>query len=591
MRPPSFPLALASLLLIPGVYSSPAAPLETPSSPPHDNAVEKPFLLRTMPLGASITFGLKSTDENGYRGWLRRQMRFAGWEVNMVGSVKAGEMEDNDNEGHSGFIVEDVAKEAEKTIPQAPNLILINAGTNDAIQDEQISTIHKRMNALLDRLYTTIPNTTIILSTLLPNGLDGVQPRIDRINAQYRDIVRARRQKNERIVLAEMAEFIKLSDLVDDKTHPTDAGYKKMAAVWWDAIEQAEKEKLLRAPKKVKKDGECEEEGRGGDDDGKEKDMGRVLRIGSTPHSDQAHSGVRFAKLVKKGGKSSVDDLVWARNGEKMLMFGNDGKGKFGKPVEMDVKEECSASDIHWADFNNDGLDDLICIPHSGAMSVSINQGGNPPKFESLGYVRPGLDEALGQDDVRLGDIDGDGRVDYCLLVNNDLYCLRNGGQGKTRTTKPQVSWQYMGLVFQGKDSKAGDSTDMQLVDIDGDNRSDLVWVDDKGKVSTLINTPSSGSGITAPEFKDAGAVFGGVKNDESDKDRVLFGHVYPDGGADYAVVESVEARDAWDHYLRVWKNTEKSTSSKTCPEDDKAAKDDGDVSVNPRLPVYIHTP
>lgn len=102
MKPTSFPLAIASLLLAPAtVYSSPVTqtlvPISTPS--PHNNTNantnEKPFLLRTMPLGASITFGLKSTDGNGYRDWLRKQMRSAGWDVNMVGSVKAGEMEDN----------------------------------------------------------------------------------------------------------------------------------------------------------------------------------------------------------------------------------------------------------------------------------------------------------------------------------------------------------------------------------------------------------------------------------------------------------------------------------------------------------------
>ncbi|PKY03913.1 SGNH hydrolase [Aspergillus campestris IBT 28561] len=624
MRPTSLPLAFASLLLLaPSVYSTPVAqPLETPAHNDTDNATEKPFALRTMPLGASITFGERSTDKNGYRGWLRKQMRFAGWDVNMVGSVKSGEMEDNDNEGHSGFVVKQVAKEAEKTIPQAPNLILINAGTNDAIQNNDIDTIDDRMNALLDRLFT-IPDTTVILSTLIPNGNPGVQPRVDRINTQYRDIVRRRRQEYNRIVLAEMSQFIKLSDLQDDdKTHPTDAGYKKMAAVWWAAIEQAEKESLLRAPKKIEKGGKCEEGGHGGGDDVVDDDKGRVLRIGSTPHPDQAYSGVRFANLVKKSEKASVDELVWARDGESMLMFGNDGEGKFGKPVEIAVKEGCVASDIRWADFNNDGLDDFICIAHNGGMSVSINKGGNPPKFESIGHVRPGLDGVLGQGDVRLGDIDGDGRVDYCLVANNDLYCWRNGGQRKTRTTKTQVSWQFMGLVVQGKDSKH-DIADVQLADIDGDNRSDLVWVEDKGKVTALINTPASGKGSTVPEFKDAGALFGDVKNIKVDKDRVRFGSVYPNGGSDYAVVESEESGDKWDHYLRVWKNTKEnpakpklgekkpvdvreldprfvivhtseteseSESSKTCPVDDKAAKDDGDVSVDPRLPVYAHT-
>lgn len=55
----------------------------------------KPFALRIMPLGASITTGLKSSDKNGYRIWIREQLRHAGWEVNMVGSLKSGTMRDN----------------------------------------------------------------------------------------------------------------------------------------------------------------------------------------------------------------------------------------------------------------------------------------------------------------------------------------------------------------------------------------------------------------------------------------------------------------------------------------------------------------
>jgi hypothetical protein len=42
----------------------------------------KDFYLRVMPLGASITQGVHSSDNNGYRKWLRQQLRFKGWNVN-----------------------------------------------------------------------------------------------------------------------------------------------------------------------------------------------------------------------------------------------------------------------------------------------------------------------------------------------------------------------------------------------------------------------------------------------------------------------------------------------------------------------------
>lgn len=55
----------------------------------------KPFALRILPLGASITRGYKSKDGNGYRKWLRQQLRYAGWDVDMVGTMKSGTMHDN----------------------------------------------------------------------------------------------------------------------------------------------------------------------------------------------------------------------------------------------------------------------------------------------------------------------------------------------------------------------------------------------------------------------------------------------------------------------------------------------------------------
>lgn len=80
----------------------------SPTTNSHDNVVSsdsgdsaiqsrdtKPFPLRVLPLGASITMGYKSADGNGYRKWLRQQLRYAGWDVDMVGTLRSGTMHDN----------------------------------------------------------------------------------------------------------------------------------------------------------------------------------------------------------------------------------------------------------------------------------------------------------------------------------------------------------------------------------------------------------------------------------------------------------------------------------------------------------------
>lgn len=201
------------------------------------------FLLKVLPLGASITLGYKSTDGNGYREWIRQQLRYEGWPVEMVGTRRMGTMRDNYNEGHIGFRIDQLEKKADEDIPAQPNLILINAGTNDALQDYRIYSAGTRMNILIEKLFSSIEGTTIILSTLLPNAK---QPeKVESINEQLRNLVAYRRARNNRIVLADMSHFIKVDELAD-KIHPDDAGYEKMASVWWAAFQEAQKEGMLQ---------------------------------------------------------------------------------------------------------------------------------------------------------------------------------------------------------------------------------------------------------------------------------------------------------------------------------------------------------
>ncbi|KAJ0422685.1 SGNH hydrolase-type esterase domain-containing protein [Aspergillus carlsbadensis] len=208
----------------------------------------KPFLLRVMPLGASITVGYRSSDGNGYRKALREQLRFAGWEVDMVGSLTNGTMKDNQNEGHFGDTIEQIAAAAARSVGMQPNVILINAGTNDALQNSAIRNAGARIDTLITSLFASIPNTTIILSTLIPNT--HAQRVVQRVSAEYRNVAARRRAAGDRVVLAEMSYFVGSEYLVDG-THPDDEGYRAMAAVWWAAVLEAEGEGMLVQPNVV----------------------------------------------------------------------------------------------------------------------------------------------------------------------------------------------------------------------------------------------------------------------------------------------------------------------------------------------------
>ncbi|RWA08431.1 hypothetical protein EKO27_g6662 [Xylaria grammica] len=207
----------------------------------------KGIWLRIMPLGASITYGLTSSDGNGYRKFLRDMIVNYGNDVNMVGSRRNGTMEDNDVEGWPGYVIDQVHTKATTAASKyKPNLVLINVGTNDCSGNIDLANAGKRMSALLDDLYKGSPRATVILSTLLVRSDASKQECVLDVNSQFKTVAAAQRANGRRIVVADMQPPAgpTTAELVDG-THPTEAGYAKMAAIWFNGIKDADSQGFL----------------------------------------------------------------------------------------------------------------------------------------------------------------------------------------------------------------------------------------------------------------------------------------------------------------------------------------------------------
>jgi lysophospholipase L1-like esterase len=203
-----------------------------------------------MPLGASITWGQASSDGDGYRGVLRGMLAAGGNPINMVGSRQHGTMADNDVEGWPGFVVDKVYAKANVSVPAwKPNVILVNAGTNDCSQDRDVDHLGERMLAMLEHLLVMSPRATIVLSSLIVNKDAAVEERVLRVNEQYRDVVAKLGSKGKRVVFVDMHDKSgpRVGDMFDN-THPNDKGYKKMAVLWYNALVKADRAGLLVAP-------------------------------------------------------------------------------------------------------------------------------------------------------------------------------------------------------------------------------------------------------------------------------------------------------------------------------------------------------
>ncbi|MFG1606160.1 SGNH/GDSL hydrolase family protein [Actinoplanes sp. NPDC049265] len=193
--------------------------------------------VKVMPLGASITWGSNSSDGNGYREELRKRMAGAGVTIDYVGSQRSGAMADKDNEGHPGWRIDQISTEVDGWLATyRPDVVLINIGTNDTIQNHDLPGAPGRMRALIQRIVAARPGVKVVVSTLVPSRDAGNNARVREFNAALPAIARDERAAGHRVYLADLFSSLTVDDIGADGIHPTDGGYRKMADVWFATL-------------------------------------------------------------------------------------------------------------------------------------------------------------------------------------------------------------------------------------------------------------------------------------------------------------------------------------------------------------------
>lgn len=124
---------------------------------------------------------------------------------------------------------------------------------NDMKQNFKASTAHLRLGTLIDRIFTVVPSTTVIVAKLPPNAKPSTEANIRMFNAHLDRLVFNRTMQGEKISLVDMhSDWFSLADIGPDGTHPTDMGYLKMAKVWHTGILTAAAAGNISAPVAVK---------------------------------------------------------------------------------------------------------------------------------------------------------------------------------------------------------------------------------------------------------------------------------------------------------------------------------------------------
>jgi lysophospholipase L1-like esterase len=190
--------------------------------------------VRIMPLGDSITDGY-TPYPGGYRVGLWQRLAVGGYTVDFVGSMTNGpaELGDHDHEGHVGWRIDQLDANINTWLQQSdPRTIMLLIGTNDMNQNYDIGNAPARLSTLIDHIRAAKSQCELFVATIPPETNATLEGRVRAYNAAIPSVVA---QKGPHVHLVKMYDALTTADLADG-THPTQAGYGKMAAVWYDAL-------------------------------------------------------------------------------------------------------------------------------------------------------------------------------------------------------------------------------------------------------------------------------------------------------------------------------------------------------------------
>lgn len=194
-----------------------------------------------MVLGASITAGWGSKDSEGYRPELLRRLKENGNKAEYVGTQTCGTQKDA-CEAYPGKTVAqlDEATQESAAFELLPHIILINVGTNDCnMRGDPPEMAPDAFTVLLSHIYAQAPAALVVISSLLHNLNDGVNPCIKTLNEGLRRVSREARAGGQKTEFSEMYDAVPVSHISkEDGTHPDEAGYARMAEMWFEAIER-----------------------------------------------------------------------------------------------------------------------------------------------------------------------------------------------------------------------------------------------------------------------------------------------------------------------------------------------------------------
>jgi lysophospholipase L1-like esterase len=192
--------------------------------------------VRVMPLGDSITEGTQVP--GGYRIGLWQRLTTNRYTVDLVGSQFNGPstLGDHDHEGHPGWRIDQIDANIVGWLNSFnPRTVLLHIGTNDVLQNFNVSGAPGRLSTLIDHITATKPAADVFVAQIIPLANSSQDAAVRTFNAAIPGIVQSKVNAGKHVHLVNMYSALTTADLIDG-VHPTAGGYDKMAATWYSAL-------------------------------------------------------------------------------------------------------------------------------------------------------------------------------------------------------------------------------------------------------------------------------------------------------------------------------------------------------------------
>ncbi|KAI1428363.1 SGNH hydrolase-type esterase domain-containing protein [Xylaria sp. FL1777] len=227
------------------------------------------------------------------------------------------------------------------------------------------------------------------------------------------------------------------------------------------------------------------------DADGKTSGNWNKLGEIATGRKGRHGTGVLFADLNGDGRDDYIyvdpDDgevYAWINRLEKDGVWQWQDIGRIAGGVGATNKT------LQMVDIDGDGRDDFCLVNQStGEVTAWLNTGADVvPDYYKLGVIATGGSASKG-DTVFLGDLTGEGRADYMIVGDGGKV---NGLINRLQATTLAPRWLAAFTFAEGPDGAEQDQ--VRLVDMTGDGKVDYLLVDEKtGKVTLWENLGTGG--------------------------------------------------------------------------------------------------